>query len=157
MKKILALGAVSLALLLLGWGFWRTPDPVHDIPFEVFMAEGEAGKFNAVTLIGTQDLEGTYREPQQGPEGERVEKVRAFAPAMPEHVLGARIMGWTLVEPARLDTFKAVKPSENRWTGAFMFWGPFTLFGLGPLLMAGFVGFMLGRRSAKRSTPTPRG
>lgn len=157
MKKRLAIGAVSLALLLLGWGFWRTPDSVHDIPFRVFMAEGEAGKFKAVTLTGTQDLEGTYREPQQDPEGKRVEKVRALAPAMPEQVLGARIMGWTLVEPTKLDQFRSVKPSGTGWTQRLIFWGPLTLFGLGPLLLAEFVGFLLGRRSAKPPTPNPQG
>jgi len=156
MKKLLAVGAVSLALLLLGWGFWPSPAPVRDISFGAFMAEGEAGKFKTVTLTGTQDLEGAYREPQRGPEGERVGKVRTLAPAMLEQNLGARIMGWTLEEPAKLDAFNLIKPSENRWTYRFLFWGPLTLFSLGSLLVAGLVGFLLGRRSAKPTTSTPQ-
>ncbi len=125
MKSALVwIGIIVLVLLALQ----RIPQSsgVREIPFNVFYAEGLAGKYKTVTLTGQQDLEGTYREPQQGPKGERIEKFKTTAPVMQD--LGAKIMAWTLEEPSKLDVFKAVKPSENNWMYMLIFWGPLLVF-----------------------------
>nr|WP_148300514.1 ATP-dependent zinc metalloprotease FtsH [Holophaga foetida] len=94
-----------------------------EIPFSTFYAEGTEGQYQSITLTG-QDLEGTYKTPRKGANGETIEKFKTIAP--PLQNLGQAILDWKT--EGKLGEFKAAKPSENNFVYILMFWGPLLVF-----------------------------
>jgi cell division protease FtsH len=122
MKSALVwIGIIALVLLALR----QIPQNNHvqEIPFSTFYTEGVDGKYKTVQLSG-MDIEGTYRTPFQGKNGDTIKSFRTVAPPMQD--LGAKIMAWKLDE--KLDEFKAAKPSENNFMYLLVFWGPLLVF-----------------------------
>ncbi|MBP1626046.1 MAG: rane protease FtsH catalytic subunit [Holophagaceae bacterium] len=94
-----------------------------EIPFSTFYVEGMEGQYQTITLTG-QDIEGTYKNPKKGANGEMVEKFKTIAP--PLQNLGQAILDWKT--EGKLGEFKAAKPSENNFVYILMFWGPLLVF-----------------------------
>ncbi len=122
MKSALVwIGIIALVLLALR----QIPQNNHtqEIPFSTFYTEGVDGKYKTVQLSG-MDIEGTYRTPFQGKNGDTIKGFRTVAPPMQD--LGAKIMAWKLDD--KLEEFKAAKPSENNFMYLLVFWGPLLVF-----------------------------
>ncbi|MDR1841402.1 MAG: ATP-dependent zinc metalloprotease FtsH [Holophagales bacterium] len=133
MKTLLVWGGIFVVVLL-ALNFVNKGAKIREIPFSIFFAEGQTGRYLSVTLTG-QDIEGVYKEPVAGSNKNEVFKeFKTIAPPWPQ--LGQAINDWTREyvtegDPdsgKKLEVFKAAKPSENNFYMMLFFWAPMLIF-----------------------------